>query len=1044
MKNSVTKRLLVITGSALLIIAVAVLYVTNPLDNESNSNDYEYKEEGSAAGAVAKKMDRVAMKKARSDYFFTLMRDPSTNKIPDNIRNRELQYAKTLPTSRQAFSRAKAKKSSLQAADYNWQEAGPFDVGGRTRALAIDQRNPDVILAGGVSGGMWKSTDGGQTWQLRTPDLANLSVTSVAQDPLNPDTWYYTSGEVIGNSASATGAAYYGKGIYKSTDNGDSWSLMSQASSDTKGLVDVFNTVSRIRISPTTGTIFISSVGFGIYRSTDGQSFSEDPVLGTEGQQLFTDVAVGSDGTVGAVISEASFDDQQSQNSSHPNHNPGIFISNNDGQAWIEVTPENFPETYRRSVLTFAPSNPDILYVFSLKGAGNSSNQGVSFFKIDISDPQNPVAEDRSANLPDFGEPVGGVNTQNGYNMLVSVKPDDPNFVMIGGTNLFRSRDGFATQPTGGYDNSSQSQKDEYWIGGYDKANDVSQYPGQHPDQHMIAYNPNNPNQVLSGHDGGISFTSDITANSVSWQNRDQGYVTSQFYAADIPDAKDDNRLMGGTQDNGTPFFELGQSGSQNSMDISAGDGGYAFFTENYLFSSSQLGRTLRWSEDLSELAYVQPVSAEGQLFIHPYEVDPNDERVMFYPENDHIWRNTSINQIPSGNSGNGTSTGWTELESVSVGTQHTITALDQSKNPGNILYLGGYNPNLDPVIKKLNNSREAEDSPTDISINTGFDIAGAYIKDIAVNPVNANEVMVVMSNYNIVGLFHTTDGGESWTAIEGNLTGNSQNPGPSLRSAAMIPAEDGVIYFVGTSTGLYSTQLLDGQNTVWGQEASNTLGHVVTEDLASRISDGDVIAATHGRGIFYGDFGGTTNAQFITADPFEVRPGDQLTIKGNDVQFSPNTSVTFENTSDNAEAIEGNIISISGSELRVEVPRGLGQSGSIFVTVETGNTTLTTTFKLLPPTDFTLRQNYPNPFNPTTTIPFDVPANSRVTMTIYNINGQKVRQPIDQELYNSGSYSVDIDLSNLASGIYIYRLYLKAEAGGDDAMQSKKMTLIK
>ena len=100
-------------------------------------------------------------------------------------------------------------------------------------------------------------------------------------------------------------------------------------------------------------------------------------------------------------------------------------------------------------MLTFAPSNPDILYVFTLKGANNTDNQGVSFFKIDISDPQNPVAEDRSANLPDFGDPVGGVNTQNGYNMIVKVKPDDPDFVLLGATNLFRSRDGFATQPSG-------------------------------------------------------------------------------------------------------------------------------------------------------------------------------------------------------------------------------------------------------------------------------------------------------------------------------------------------------------------------------------------------------------------------------------------------------------------------------------------------------------------------------------------------------------------------------------------------------------------
>jgi len=1046
MKNSVTKRLLAVGGAAVLILAITVLYLSGPLTNSAGSTSQNV-EGKSSSGAVAQKMDRVEMKKARSEYFFNLMRDPATNSIPRNIRNRELEYAKTLPSVQQAFSQAKAKNNTLKAADYTWQEAGPFDVGGRTRALAIDQRDPNVAIAGGVSGGMWKSTDAGQTWQLRTPNLANLSVTSVAQDPLNPDTWYYTSGEVIGNSASDVGAAYYGQGIYKSTDNGNSWSLMSQASSGTKGLVDVFNTVSRIRISPTSGTIFIASTGFGIYRSTDGQTFSDDPVLGTEGQQLWTDVAVASDGTVGATISEASFDDQQSQNSDNPNHDPGIYVSTNDGTVWHNVTPSDFPNTYRRSVLTFAPSNPDILYVFTLKGVNNTDNQGVSFFKIDVSDPQNPDAEDRSANLPDFGDPVGGVNTQRGYNMILKVKPDDPDFVLLGATNLFRSRDAFATQPSGGYDNSSDTQKDEYWIGGYDKDNDISQYSGQHPDQHMIAFNPNDPNVVWAGHDGGLSRTSDITAVPANWEDKDRGYITSQFYAADIPKASGDERLMGGTQDNGTPFFQKNQSGAQTSTDISAGDGGYATFTDNYLFSSSQLGRTLRWSEDRTQLAYVQPVSAEGQLFIHPYEVDPNDENVMYYPEEDHLWRNTSINEIPSGNGGNGTSTGWDELNNISVGSQHEITALEASENPGNILYFAGYNPNLSPVIKKLTNARSATSEATDVSISTGFDINGAYIKDIAINPVNANEVMAVMSNYNIVGLFHSTDGGESWTAVEGNLTGDSQNPGPSLRSATMIPADDGTIYLVGTSTGLYSTQLLDGQDTVWGQEASNSLGNVVTEHLSSRVTDGDIVAATHGRGIFYGDFGGTTSARFIVADPFEARPEDNLTIKANDFEFNTNVSantVTFQNTNGDSEAINGQVLSVSPSELTVEVPRGIGQSGSILITVESGNTSLSTTFKLLPPTDFTLQQNYPNPFNPSTTIPFDVPTNSRVTMTIYNMSGQKVLEPIRQEMFNSGSYNVNVDFSNLASGVYIYRLYLQAEAGGDDAMQSKKMTFIK
>lgn len=1041
MKKSGTKRLFRTLGAGIFIIIIALL-LTNPnillWDDQSNK---------SLADKIdTKELKRTEMKAARAEYFFNLLRDPETNKIPTNIRNRELNFAKRLPTANQAFFQAKGKNPALQAIDYNWQAAGPFDVGGRTRALAVDQRDPNTILAGGVSGGMWKSDDGGQNWNLKTPDLPNLSVTSVSQDPQNPDTWYYASGEVLGNSASASNSApFYGRGIYKSTDNGETWSLMPQASSNVQGLVDTYNTVSRLRVSPTSSTVFISSLGRGIYRSTDGQSFTDEPILGTAGEQLFCDVTVAPDGTVAATISEASFDDQSSQAPDN-NHNPGIFVSTNDGQAWVEVTPDDFPDTHQRSVVSFAPTNPDILYVLTKKGATDTSNQGVSFFKIDITDLQNPVSEDRSANLPDFRENgfgTGDLNLQGGYNMALAVKPDDENYVFIGGTNLFRSADGFATTPDGGYDGSNESQKDEYWIGGYSQSNSAALYQNHHPDQHIIAFPQPNaaPNEMWSGHDGGLSFTNNVSASQVSWQDQDNGYITSQFYAADIPAQADDNRFVGGTQDNGSPYFEFG-SNSQTSEDISSGDGGYAFFTENYVFVSSQLGRIIRWNKDFSNFAYVAPPNAENQLFIHPYAMDPNDEKVMYYPGGDHIWRNAATDVTNNSNAGSN----WAELDGIAVSSTHTITALEVSDIPANILYFAGTAGDAAPELRRMTNAKAAREGATDISLPDEYqqELEGAYVKDIAVNPVNGNEVIVVMSNYNITGLYHTTDGGESWQAIEGNLTGNSNDPGPSLRSATIIPAESGTIYFIGTSTGLYSTQMLDGDQTTWGQEASNTIGNAVTEDLASRVSDGDVAAGTHGRGIFLGSFQRETSTPFIAANPIEGRSGQTITLIANEFEFSPNPSLNTVTLG----GVEATVESATTTELEVVVPRNIfdpqtaGETVVVQVTNDNDDSAFGD-FNVLPPNDFAILPNYPNPFNPSTTIPFDISQNSQVTLSIYNITGQKVLEPISAEQYNPGTYDVNIDLSGLASGVYIYRL--KSETfSGDVQMDSRKMTLIK
>ncbi|MDZ7681903.1 MAG: hypothetical protein U5J63_09395 [Fodinibius sp.] len=414
-------------------------------------------------------------------------------------------------------------QSSKQALDVSWQSAGPKGLGGRTRALAIDQRNSDIVLAGGVSGGVWKSTDGGNNWEMKTDPNQNMSVTSLAQDPTDPDTWYYASGEYLGNSASDRRytARYLGSGIYKSTDNGETWSVIPSTSDTDVQFNSPYDYISRIKVSPTTGSVFAASNALGLYRSTDGENFSL--VMGDFNDHAWIDFDIDQQGNIIAVLSSYGFTS---------NTNPGIFYSTDDGDNWTEVTPDNFPSGHDRSVISFAPSDPTIAYVFSQKNDQSSSpeaNQGVSFFKLDVTDPQNPTAEDRSANLPDFGDPAGGVDTQGGYNMMVTVKPDDPDFVMVGGTNLFRSRDGFATAPTNGYDNSNSSQKEEYWIGGYTRQNSYSHYESHHPDQHVMVYDPNDPTKVWSGHDGGLSVTDDITRKPVSWEDTDEGYVTGQF-----------------------------------------------------------------------------------------------------------------------------------------------------------------------------------------------------------------------------------------------------------------------------------------------------------------------------------------------------------------------------------------------------------------------------------------------------------------------------------------------------------------------------------
>ncbi|HYF03334.1 MAG TPA: T9SS type A sorting domain-containing protein, partial [Patescibacteria group bacterium] len=104
-----------------------------------------------------------------------------------------------------------------------------------------------------------------------------------------------------------------------------------------------------------------------------------------------------------------------------------------------------------------------------------------------------------------------------------------------------------------------------------------------------------------------------------------------------------------------------------------------------------------------------------------------------------------------------------------------------------------------------------------------------------------------------VISLFSTMDGGATWTAVAGNLeqNANGSGNGPSTRWMEILPVGEGTMYLVGTSTGLYSTAYLDGNSTVWVQEGASNIGNVVVEMLDSRESDGLVVAATHGVGVY-------------------------------------------------------------------------------------------------------------------------------------------------------------------------------------------------
>ena len=195
-------------------------------------------------------------------YEYKRLIDPLTGQIPDKIREKELEFI----NSQKLNGKLKETKAT------NWVHRGPFNVGGRTRALAIDVNNENIILAGGVSGGMWRSTDGGSSWTKTTGSSDLHSVTAIAQDTRSGqgNTWYYATGELSGNSAGEVGGPYRGNGLFKSVDNGISWSEITSTTSNTpQSFTDNFQYFWNIKVNQVNGYVFVATYGM-IFYSTDG------------------------------------------------------------------------------------------------------------------------------------------------------------------------------------------------------------------------------------------------------------------------------------------------------------------------------------------------------------------------------------------------------------------------------------------------------------------------------------------------------------------------------------------------------------------------------------------------------------------------------------------------------------------------------------------------------------------------------------------------------------------------------------------------------
>ena len=522
--------------------------------------------------------------------------------------------------------------------------------------------------------------------------------------------------------------------------------------------------------------------------------------------------------------------------------------------------------------------------------------------------------EDRSANVPALGGSVGNFNPQGGYNLVVRVHPTDENLVFLGGTNLYRSFDGFAT-PIG----------NDNWVGGYAVTNDVSLYTNQHPDQHGLEFFASNPDKAIASHDGGLSLTNDITTfdaggpfgnESVTWADLNNGYLTTQTYALSIGPG---NQLQAGFQDQSTWFTN--NTGSTNPWTVVAGaDGSYnAFNGDGTLrYVSFQNGTTFRqeYADADSDIPltqdFITPNGAGGFLFVNPFELDPNDKNIMYMAAGSLVWRNDNLPAATP-------TVGWTSLTNTPL--SGTASAIGISTSPANIIYVG----TTSGQVVRVDDANVG--NPTGVDVSGANFPDGANVTSVDVNPNDANDVIVAFSNYSVVSIFRSTDGGSNWTDVSGNLEENpdGSGSGPSVRWVTRIGFNDR--FFAATSVGLYSTDELNGASTIWTQEDPNGIGNVVIEQIRKRDSDGLVVLGTHGNGLYSGNFE-VTPPPISLINPvadLEVDVNSDPTVIDVSNVFQSNTNppetLSLSVSSDNSGLVSA---SLSGTDLTLTYTAGL------------------------------------------------------------------------------------------------------------------------
>lgn len=721
-----------------------------------------------------------------------------------------------------------------------WEERGPSNVGGRTRAIMFDPNDvtKKKVWAGGTTGGLWYNNDitnVSSTWTKVNDFWDNISISSIAYDPNNTLIFYVGSGEGWTASSSYPGSSTRGTGVWKTADGGTTWAQLSAST----GYYYVMDLAVRNESGTSALYVAVDSRYYngvwhgsqGLFRSINGgTSFTQ--VLPNIAGSPYTpaDIEIGADNRLYIGSKRNSFGD-----------GGATILYSDNGTTWTADSSYSSLASSGRIELACAPSNSNIIY--GLIEANNkvekvvkSINKGVSW-----SDIAKPVDGDAGIPSTDFSRGQGW------YDLILAVDPNNENAVFTGAIDLFKTTNG----------GTSWTQI-SHWYGGFG-------FPEVHADQHAIVFQPASSTNIVFGNDGGIYFTSTGTSVTPTFSNRNSSYNVTQFYACAMSGTTGSNNFLSGAQDNGTQRFTT--AGVNSTTEVRGGDGAFCFIDQDN--PTYQISSYVYNTYDLSSNSGVTFITTlvddeTTGNFINPADYDDRENILYSGYSTTQILRIKSVTSTPSAPTPVSITGMSTEASHISVSPYSSVGT--------STIFIGTETGKLFKVVN-------AHSTPTVTDI-TGASFPAGNISCVEIG-VSESELLVTFSNYGVTSIWYSSNGGTSWVSKEGNL------PDLPVRWALFNP-NDRKQVLLATEVGVWSTTDISIASPDWDPTNSG-LANVRVDMLQVRNSDKIVIAATHGRGVF------STNGFNISsiAPVVAFNANDTTICAGNSILFTDQSTNT-------------------------------------------------------------------------------------------------------------------------------------------------------